>query len=93
MRSIPLPGFTTVFSAPGEQLRFSGVREIIPVVRDKSGLGEVILAGDRGSVTQVRIRQLQALPGAGWITALRAPAIPGALQLLCPGRCPGLRPD
>src|SRR5256886_10925570 len=49
--------------------------EIIPVVRDKSGLGEVILAGDRGSVTQVRIRQLKALPGAGWITALRAPHV------------------
>ncbi len=49
--------------------------EIIPVVRDKFGLGEVILVGDRGSVTQVRIRQLKALPGAGWITALRAPSI------------------
>ena len=49
--------------------------EIIPVIRDKFGLGEVILVGDRGSVTKVRIRQLQALPGAGWITALRAPSI------------------
>ena len=49
--------------------------EIIPVVRDKLGLGEVILVGDRGSVTQVRIRQLKALPGAGWITALRAPQV------------------
>jgi len=49
--------------------------EIIPVVRDKFGLGEVILVGDRGSVTQVRIRQLKALPGAGWITALRAPQV------------------
>ena len=49
--------------------------EIIPVVRDKFGLGEVILVGDRGSVTQARIRQLKALPGAGWITALRAPQV------------------
>ncbi len=49
--------------------------EIIPVVRDTFGLGEVILVGDRGSVTKVRIRQLQKLPGAGWITALRAPSI------------------
>jgi hypothetical protein len=49
--------------------------EIIPVARDKFGLGEVILVGDRGSVTQVRIRQLKALPGAGWITALRAPQV------------------
>ena len=49
--------------------------EIIPVVRDKFGLDEVIMVGDRGSVTKVRIGQLKALPGAGWITALRAPAI------------------
>ncbi|HTP14293.1 MAG TPA: hypothetical protein VMK13_00475 [Streptosporangiaceae bacterium] len=49
--------------------------EIIPVGRDKSGLDEVILAGDRGSVTKVRIGQLKALPGAGWITALRAPRV------------------
>src|SRR5512142_1005813 len=49
--------------------------EIIPVVRDKFGLDEVVLVGDRGSVTKVRIGQLKALPGAGWITALRAPAI------------------
>jgi len=49
--------------------------EIVPVVRDKFGLDEVIMVGDRGSVTKVRIGQLQALPGAGWITALRAPSI------------------
>jgi hypothetical protein len=49
--------------------------EIIPVVRDKFGLDEVIMVGDRGSVTKVRISQLKALPGAGWITALRAPSI------------------
>ena len=49
--------------------------EIIPVVRDKFGLDEVVLVGDRGSVTQVRIRQLKALPGAGWITALRSPRV------------------
>ncbi len=49
--------------------------EIIPVVRDKFGLDEVIMVGDRGSVTKVRIGQLRALPGAGWITALRAPQV------------------
>ena len=52
--------------------------EIIPVVRDKFGLGEIILVGDRGSVTQVRIRELKKLPGAGWITALRGPPGHGA---------------
>lgn len=49
--------------------------DIIPVVRDTFGLDEVIMVGDRGSVTKVRISQLKALPGAGWITAMRAPSI------------------
>ena len=51
-------------------------------MRDKFGLGEVILVGDRGSVTKVRIRQLQALPGVGpWTAhyvAMRALAWPDA---------------
>ena len=49
--------------------------EIILVVRDKFGLDDVIMVGDRGSVTKVRIGELKALPGAGWITALRAPQV------------------
>ena len=60
---------------PGNTSDSVAFGEIIPVVRDKLGLDEVILVGDRGSVTKVRIGQLQALPGAGWITALRAPSI------------------
>jgi hypothetical protein len=60
---------------PGNTSDSVAFGEIIPVVRGKFGLDEVILVGDRGSVTKVRISQLQALPGAGWITALRAPAI------------------
>ena len=60
---------------PGNTSDSVAFGEIIPVVRDKFGLDEVILVGDRGSVTKVRIGQLQALPGAGWITALRAPSI------------------
>ena len=60
---------------PGNTSDSVAFGEIIPVVRDKFGLDEVILVGDRGSVTKVRISQLKALPGAGWITALRAPSI------------------
>ena len=60
---------------PGNTSDSVAFGEIIPVVRGKFGLDEVILVGDRGSVTKVRISQLKALPGAGWITALRAPAI------------------
>jgi transposase len=60
---------------PGNTSDSTAFGEIIPVVRDTFGLDEVIMVGDRGSVTKVRISQLKALPGAGWITALRAPSI------------------
>lgn len=55
-------------------------------VRDRFGLAEVVMVGDRGMITQTRIDDLRELPGAGWITALRAPAIAklagqGAIQL------------
>jgi hypothetical protein len=50
------------------------------------GLTEVVMVGDRGMITQARIDDLKTLPGAGWVTALRAPAIrkladQGAIQL------------
>ena len=60
---------------PGTYLRLGGFRGNHPGGQRQMGLDEVILVGDRGSVTKVRIGQLQALPGAGWITALRAPSI------------------
>lgn len=60
---------------PGNTSDSVAFGEIIPVVRDEFGLDEVILVGDRGSVTKVRIGQLRALPGTGWVTALRAPSI------------------
>jgi hypothetical protein len=55
-------------------------------VRDRFGLADVVMVGDRGMITQTRIEDLRGLPGAGWITALRAPAIQklasqGAIQL------------
>jgi transposase len=52
------------------------------VVRDKFGLGKMVMVGDRGMITSARIAALNRLedgtarPDAyGWITALRAPAI------------------
>jgi hypothetical protein len=55
---------------------------IVQVVRDKFGLREMVMVGDRGMITSARIRALNQTgdgtprPDAyGWITALRAPAI------------------
>jgi len=55
---------------------------IVDVVRDKFGLAQMVMVGDRGMITSARIAALnQAGDGTqrsdayGWITALRAPAI------------------
>jgi transposase len=68
-----LPGNT------GDPAAFTG---IVQVVRDKFGLAEMVMAGDRGMITSARIAALNqqedgtARPDPyGWITALRAPAI------------------
>ena len=55
---------------------------IVDVVRNKFGLEQMVMVGDRGMITSARIAALNQLddgtqrPDAyGWITALRAPAI------------------
>jgi hypothetical protein len=55
-------------------------------VRERFGLGDVVMVGDRGMITSARIEALREVGGLGWITALRAPAIKalaqaGALQM------------
>jgi hypothetical protein len=44
-------------------------------VRDDFGIGRLVMVGDRGMITGTRIKDLRELPGMGWITALKAPAI------------------
>jgi Transposase DDE domain len=55
---------------------------IVDVVREKFGLREMVMVGDRGMITSARIRALnqredgtQRPDAYRWITALRAPAI------------------
>jgi hypothetical protein len=67
---------------PGSTGDPSAFTEIVQVVREKFGLREMVMVGDRGMITSARIRALNQLedgtrrPDAyGWITALRAPAI------------------
>jgi transposase len=56
-------------------------------LRQRFGLKEVVLVGDRGMLTSARIREdLATEEGVGWITALKAPQIQrlaaeGSLQL------------
>jgi transposase len=52
--------------------------EAVTVVRDKFGLRQMVMVGDRGMITSARIDALRQLPkaeGWGWLTCLRAPAI------------------
>jgi DDE family transposase len=49
--------------------------EAVEVVREKLGITEAVMVGDRGMITSARIKALRELPGMAWITCLRAPAI------------------
>ncbi|HEU0088049.1 MAG TPA: transposase, partial [Pseudonocardiaceae bacterium] len=49
--------------------------EAITTVRDRFGLQNLTMVGDRGMITSARIKDLRSLPGMDWITALRAPAV------------------
>jgi Transposase DDE domain len=55
-------------------------------VRERFGLTDVVMVGDRGMITSARIDALKEVGGLGWVTSLRAPAIQalaesGALQM------------
>lgn len=58
----------------------------VSTTRDRFGLQELIMVGDRGMITHARIEALRGLKGMQWITCLRAPQIQtlmktGSLQL------------
>ena len=67
---------------PGNAGDPAAFTQIVTVLRDKFGLAEMVMVGDRGMITSARIAALNqredgtARPDPyGWITALRAPAI------------------
>jgi transposase len=55
-------------------------------LRDRFGLARVVLVGDRGMLTDTQLETLRQVPGIGWVSALRGPALralveQGSLQL------------
>lgn len=60
---------------PGNTSDSRSFVEAITTVRDRFGLRNLTMVGDRGMITNARIKDLSALPGMDWITALRAPAV------------------
>ncbi len=49
-------------------------------LRQRFGLEQVVLVGDRGMLTSARITKLQELGGIGWISALRSVQIRGLVE-------------
>jgi len=45
------------------------------MVAENFGINELTMVGDRGMITNARIKELRTREGMDWITALRAPAI------------------
>ena len=67
---------------PGSTGDPAAFTEIVTVLRDKFGLAQMVMVGDRGMITSARIAALNQQDDGtprpdpyGWITALRAPAI------------------
>ncbi|ARG73090.1 IS1634 family transposase [Mycobacterium kansasii] len=50
-------------------------RAAVTTVKDRFGLTNMVMVGDRGMITSARITALKDLGGIGWLTALRAPSI------------------
>lgn len=73
-----LPVAVSVY--PGNTGDAATVPDQVERLRQRFGLGRVVLVGDRGMLTQTRIDLLRAHPGIGWISALRSGAIRGLVD-------------
>lgn len=60
---------------PGNTADPTTVADQVQKLRERFGLTRVVLAGDRGMLTEAQITKLRQYPGLGWISALRSPAI------------------
>lgn len=59
----------------------STVARQIEKLRGRFGLSRVVLVGDRGMLTEARIREeIEPREGLDWVSALRAPAIRGLVE-------------
>jgi transposase len=71
---------------PGSTGDPTTVPDQVEKLRERFGLGRIVLIGDRGMLTETQIGHLREHPGIGWISALRSTAIralveSGQLQL------------
>ena len=57
---------------PGNTGDPTTVPDQVNTLKERFGLDQVILVGDRGMLTQTQIDELKRHPGVGWISALRS---------------------
>jgi len=60
---------------PGNTADPATVEAQVDKLRERFGLSELVLVGDRGMLTSARIERLKETGGIGWVSCLRAPAI------------------
>jgi len=60
---------------PGNTSDTKSFIDAVSLVAENFGLTDITMVGDRGMITNARIKELRTRPGMDWITALRAPAI------------------
>jgi transposase len=60
---------------PGNTSDTKAFIDAVSMVTENFGSGELTMVGDRGMITNARIKELRTRAGMSWITALRAPAI------------------
>jgi transposase len=60
---------------PGNTGDPSTVPDQVEKLKQKFGLENIVLVGDRGMLTQTQINKLKEYPGIGWISALRSGSI------------------
>ena len=60
---------------PGNTSDTKAFVDALGMVADNFGLRELTMVGDRGMITNARIKELRTREGLDWVTALRAPAI------------------
>lgn len=60
---------------PGNTSDTKSFIDAVSMVAENFGITEITMVGDRGMITNARIKELRTRAGMDWITALRAPAI------------------
>jgi transposase len=68
---------------PGNTADPTTVPDQVEKLRQRFGLEQVVLVGDRGMLTSIQIESIQNYPGLGWISSLRSKAIRKLVDTEC----------